>query len=359
MAFMGIHSGDTQELPSQPREPNSRVPGTNAGTGGSGYRTGEENPHVFEPNPRSNEQIPPTSELNPSSCTLCPRACGADRRAGERGVCGADGRLLVARAALHHWEEPPISGSGGSGTVFFSNCALRCVYCQNQPISSGQVGKEITVEHLAEIFCDLEDQGAHNINLVTPTQYAGHIIVAIRQARQQGMTLPIVYNTSGYETVLAIEALAGTVDIYLTDYKYASSELAKRYSNAPDYPEVALQALKAMVGQAGEYRLDENHIATGGVIIRHLMLPGQLEDSKAVIRRAFDAVGNAACYSLMNQYTPMQGSLLYPEIATTVSEKEYEALIDFALDLGITHSFMQEGGTAQESFIPAFDLTGL
>ena len=322
-----------------------------------------------------------SSHLLPTSCRLCPRACGANRRAGERGICGADDSLLVARAALHHWEEPPISGTGGSGTVFFSNCPLHCVYCQNEPLSSGRAGKTVSVQRLAEMFCELEGQGAHNINLVTPTQYVPQIISAVGMARDTGMGLPIVYNTSGYESTETIKLLAGTVGIYLTDFKYASGELAARYSNVSekprarfaditgelttrnfdvsDYPEVALEALKEMVEQAGEYRIDDDGIMQGGVILRHLMLPGQVNDSKEVVRRVFDAVGNRVCYSLMNQYTPMPNCAAYPELARTVTEGEYGELIDFALDLGIIHSFMQEGGTATESFIPPFDLTGV
>ena len=299
------------------------------------------------------------NSLLPASCELCPRLCGVSRAAGERGICGADDRLVVARAALHHWEEPPISGFGGSGTVFFSNCSLHCVYCQNESISSGRAGKPVSVARLAEMFLELEDQGAHNINLVTPTHYSPQITAAVQRARAAGLQVPIVYNTSGYETVEAIRQLDGIVDIYLTDFKYASPELAARYSGAPDYPEVAIAALSEMVEQAGEYRVDQNAIACGGVIVRHLMLPGQLEDSKAVVAQIFNLAGNRLCYSLMNQYTPMPKCGQHPEINTTVTEDEYSRLIEFVLDSGVTNSFMQEGGTATESFIPPFDLTGV
>ncbi|MCL1847496.1 MAG: radical SAM protein [Coriobacteriia bacterium] len=298
-------------------------------------------------------------QLLPTSCELCPRVCGVNRAVGERGICGADDTLVVARAALHHWEEPPISGSGGSGTVFFSNCSLHCVYCQNEPLSSGRAGKAVSVQRLAELFLELEGQGAHNINLVTPTHYVPQVIEAVSLARAASMSLPIVYNTSGYESLATLELLAGVVDIYLTDLKYASAALAARHSNAPDYPQVALAALKAMVAQVGEYRVDDAGIMRSGVIVRHLMLPGQLTDSQAVIAQAFEAVGNAVCYSLMNQFTPMPACAHYPELAAIVTEAEYGDLVAFALDLGITHSFMQEGGTASESFIPAFDLTGV
>ncbi|MDR1083204.1 MAG: radical SAM protein [Coriobacteriales bacterium] len=299
------------------------------------------------------------SVLLPRACSLCPRRCGADRAAGDEGLCGADGTLRVARAALHHGEEPPISGTQGSGTIFFSNCPLRCVYCQNEALSSGRLGEEVSVERLAQICEELMRQGAHNINLVTPTQYAPQIARAVALARRRKMTLPIVYNTSGYETTDAIRMLSDWVAIYLTDFKYASPELAARYSNAPDYPRVALSALEAMVEQAGAYTLDDQGILQTGIIVRHLLLPGQLKDSKAVLRLIFNSVGNRVCYSLMNQYTPMPNAARFLELQTTVKENEYDALVNFALDLGITNSFMQEGDTAQESFIPNFDLTGV
>ncbi|MDR2106620.1 MAG: radical SAM protein [Coriobacteriales bacterium] len=299
------------------------------------------------------------SAAPPRSCSLCPRACGANRAGGQRGICGACDTLRVARAALHHGEEPPISGTRGSGTVFFSCCPLHCVYCQNEALSAGRVGATISPERLAEIFCELAEQGAHNINLVTPTQYLPQIACALEAARARGMTLPVVYNTGGYELPAAIKRLEGLVDSYLTDFKYASPRLAARYSHAPDYPRVALAALQAMVEAVGDYTLDDEGILRSGTIVRHLMLPGQLEDSKAVLSLVFDAVGNRVCYSLMNQYTPLPHVERLPELQTTVNEQDYDTLIDFALDLGITNSFMQEGSAAGESFIPAFDLTGV
>ena len=185
--------------------------------------------------------------LTLSTCDLCPRSCGVDRAAGERGACGADGRLVVARAALHFWEEPPISGSRGSGTVFFAHCPLRCVYCQNAVIAAGEAGAEVSVERLGEMCLELQEQGALNVNFVTPTHYAPEARAAVAWARERGLALPVVWNTSGYETVAAVRANAGTVDAYLADFKYADAELARRYSHAPDYPEVALAALEAMV----------------------------------------------------------------------------------------------------------------
>ena len=311
----------------------------------------------------------------PSSCDLCPRACGADRAAGERGACGADDGLVVARAALHMWEEPPISGSAGSGTVFFANCPLGCVYCQNSVIAQGRAGRAISIERLAEICCEQQARGALNVNFVTPTHYAPQVRVAVSLAREQGFSLPVVWNTSGYETVSAVYENANTVDVYLTDFKYASSRLARRYSNAPDYPEVALAALDAMAETAGEPRFDEVDGAprmTGGVIVRHLMLPGCLDDSKAVVRTVHERYGPRVLLSLMNQYTPVLSQMAKgggiwarrvldrcPELACRVPNEEYEELLDYADELGVQDYFWQEGGAAEESFIPPFDLSGV
>ena len=224
----------------------------------------------------------------PHHCTLCPRACGADRAAGQRGFCGADNTLRVARAALHHWEEPCLSGDPnaetGSGTVFFSGCTLKCCYCQNYPISQGEVGKAISVERLTEIFMNLQNGGAKNINLVTASQYLPWVTAALDAARAQGFSLPVVYNTGGYETVDAVRALAGYVDIWLADVKYRSPELSAEYSNAPDYFEAARTAVKAMIAQAGPPVLDGQGLMRSGVILRHLALPGAAADTRAVLR---------------------------------------------------------------------------
>lgn len=309
------------------------------------------------------------------SCALCPRQCRVNRTAGELGVCGADGDVRVARAALHFWEEPPISGNDGSGTIFFSHCPLRCVYCQNYALAHGQHGRSITVERLAAIMGELEAAGALNINCVTPTHYAPHIRAAATLAREAGMALPILWNTSGYETVEAIRANEGTVDAYLTDFKYANGALARRYSHAADYPEVALAALEAMVACAGEPRYDEyreQERLVGGVVVRHLMLPGALENSKAVVRLVHERFGNTVRLSLMNQYTPVlareaeagnaraaEALAVCPELAQTVPDEEYERLLDFADALGVEDYFWQEGGAAEESFIPAWDFAGV
>lgn len=309
------------------------------------------------------------------ACDLCPRACGVDRAAGERGACGADDRLVVARAALHFWEEPPISGERGSGTVFFAHCPLRCVYCQNAVIAAGEAGAEVSVERLGEMCLELQEQGALNVNFVTPTHYAPEARAAVAWARERGLALPVVWNTSGYETVAAVRANAGTVDAYLTDFKYADAELARRYSHAPDYPEVALAALEAMVEEAGRPTFDEvdgEPRLTGGVVVRHLMLPGALEDSKRVVRLVHERFGDAVLLSLMNQYTPVLADAAKagdaraaatldrcPELAERVSDDEYELLLDYADELGVEDYFWQQGGAAEDSFIPAFDLSGV
>lgn len=293
------------------------------------------------------------------NCMLCPRNCGVDRTGGRRGVCGAGEHVKAARAALHFWEEPCISGDRGSGTVFFSYCGLQCVYCQNRAISRGKAGKEISAERLAEIFLELQHKGAHNINLVTPTHYIPQIAAAVEQAKKQGLLLPIVYNTSGYEKAESIALLRGVIDIYLTDFKYMDEGLSGRYSGAPDYAKWAKKALKEMAEQAGEAVFDGDGMMQKGVIVRHLLLPGCLSDSKNVVRYLFETYGNRIFYSLMNQYTPIDGSDSYPELRRRVMDEEYEALIDFAVDLGVENGFMQQGGTAEESFIPPFDNEGI
>lgn len=299
------------------------------------------------------------------ACRLCPRDCGADRKAGVRGVCGASARVRIARAALHFWEEPCISGESGSGTVFFSYCPLRCVYCQNRDIAIGDAGTEVSVRRLARIYLELAAQGARNVNLVTPTHYAPAVVESVALARTAGLELPVVYNTSGYETVEAIGLLDGTVDVYLTDFKYADAQTARRYSNAPDYPEVALAALDAMVAQAGRPVFeeapdgDEPPRILHGAVVRHLLLPGHLEESKRVVRLLHERYGDAVLLSLMNQYTPLRHFERYPELNETVPAGDYESLLDYADELGIEDYYWQEGGADSESFIPPFDQTGV
>lgn len=297
-----------------------------------------------------------------SACELCPRRCRADRAAGERGVCGATDTLRLARAALHFWEEPPISGEAGSGTVFFSGCPLKCVYCQNHEISTGNFGIDVSPERLAQIMLELQDQGALNINLVTATHYAHLLPEAIAAARAQGLAIPIVYNTSGYERVEAVRELDDLVDIWLTDFKYADAELGCALSHVPDYPSVAQSALIEMARQlerhgGGAARADGTW--TRGIIVRHLVLPGHAEDSCRVLDLIWDAVGDVPI-SVMNQYTPNAAMRAAGgELARAVTREEYERVLDYADDLGFTQMFWQEGGAVDESFTPPFDTTGV
>lgn len=292
-------------------------------------------------------------------CTLCPRMCHANREAGQKGYCKSGSRLTAARAALHFWEEPCISGENGSGAIFFSGCNLGCVYCQNRAISRGRAGKEISIDRLSEIFFELKEKGAQNINLVTPSHFVPPIRKALILAREQGLKLPIIYNCGGYERVETLRTLEGLVDIYLPDFKYLSAGTARKYSFALDYPSVVKPAIGEMFRQTGLPVFDAEGRMTKGIIVRHLALPGQLDDSKKILSYLFDAYGNRIYYSIMNQFTPLAGLEQYPELNRTISSKEYEELIDFAVELGIENGFIQEGGTAEESFVPAFDGEGI
>lgn len=291
-------------------------------------------------------------------CTLCPRNCHVNRVNGNFGYCRAEAEVTAARAALHFWEEPCISGTNGSGTVFFSGCSLGCVYCQNYDISRCQAGKKISNERLAEIFLELQEQKAHNINLVTPGHYIPSIVNAVQRARAMGLTIPIVYNSSGYEKVETIKMLEGIVDIYLPDFKYLGEKMANRYSKSSDYFQIASQAIKEMVRQTGE-AVFEDEIMKKGVIVRHLLLPGGLEDSERVIKYLYETYQDTIFISIMNQYTPLEQVKEYPEINRKVTEEEYDALVDYALELGVENGFIQEGETASESFIPAFNYQGI
>lgn len=292
-------------------------------------------------------------------CLLCPRKCGINRSTGQTGVCGVSSEIKVARAALHYWEEPCISGKRGSGAVFFSGCSLHCVFCQNREISDGKEGKVISKERLSDIFMELADKGANNINLVTPRQYIPDIVWAVNDAKSRGMKLPIIYNTSGYENVTELKLLEGIVDVYLPDFKYMDSTLSARYSRAKDYPSVAKQALSEMVRQQPDVVIDD---ATGliqkGVIVRQLLLPGHVNDAKAVLKYLYDTYHDHVYISMMSQFTPI-ALKDYPEINRTVTRREYERLVDYALKIGITNAFIQEGDVAKDSFIPAFDCEGV
>ncbi|MBQ7942804.1 MAG: radical SAM protein [Lachnospiraceae bacterium] len=289
-----------------------------------------------------------------AACNLCPRGCNADRQQGKIGYCGVSGAIRVARASLHMWEEPPISGTNGSGTVFFTGCALRCVYCQNRKIALADLGETISVSRLAEIFLKLQEKQAHNINLVTPSHYVPQIVEALGKAKQQGLVLPVVYNTGSYEKVETLRMLEGLVDIYLPDCKYYNSELSARYSNAPDYFEVASAAIAEMVRQVGT-PVFEGELLKRGVVVRHMILPGNTKDSKAVLKYLHDTYGDDIYISIMNQYTPLEAMKDYPEINRRITQREYKKVIDYALSIGIENAFIQEGETAKESFIPDFE----
>lgn len=295
-------------------------------------------------------------------CELCPRRCGANRAAGARGVCGADDSLKIARAALHYWEEPPISGERGSGTIFFSACPLKCVYCQNHEISTGGFGIEVAPGRLVEIMLELQEQGAHNINLVTATHYAHLLPDAIGEARRRGLSIPIVYNTSGYEREEAVAELADLVDVWLVDYKYADADLGRALSHVVDYPETAARALSrmcAVVAARGGELVDADGMMQRGVIVRHLVLPGHTDDSCRVLDRIWDVAGDVPI-SVMNQYTPNERMRASGgELSRAVTEDEYEFVLDHADDVGFTQMFWQEGGAVDESFTPAFDTTGV
>lgn len=326
-------------------------------------------------------------------CNLCPRNCGAQRDKGELGFCRSPWEITAARAALHMWEEPVLSGVNGSGTVFFSGCSLGCVFCQNQTIAAGKTARVITSQQLAEAFLMLQEKGAHNINLVTGSHYVPQIVKALKLAKDQGLKLPVVYNTSSYEKVQTLKLLEGLVDIYLPDLKYVDSRLSARYSHAPDYFKYASRAIGEMVRQTGAPVLEtadpfDCQLSAGvsgktdcsesfdqspyvpeegeelvlmkkGVLVRHLLLPGHLEDSKNVIRYLYKTWGKQIYISIMNQYTPCNELADYPELQRKVTDEEYDELVDYAIELGVEQGFIQEGETAEESFIPTFNYEGL
>lgn len=293
------------------------------------------------------------------NCNLCERRCNVNRLNGQLGVCAANEKVKVARAELHLWEEPPISCGTGSGTVFFSYCNLRCVFCQNHEISQEFNGKYITIDRLSEIFLELQGKGANNINLVTPTHYVPQIKEAIEIARNNGLKLPILYNTNGYDTLETIKSLRGYIDVYLPDFKYFNDKYAMKYSKVKDYEKNIIPILKEMVNQVGEPVFDENGKIQKGVIIRHLMLPGLLFDSKKVIDTIYENFGDKVYISIMNQYVPMHKASEYPEINKTLNPKHYDSLIDYAASIGVTKGFIQEEGTNNTSYVPNFGLEGV
>ncbi len=292
-----------------------------------------------------------------NKCNLCPHCCGVDRTV-TKGVCGVAGeKIKVARASLHMWEEPCISGENGSGTIFFSGCSLGCIYCQNAVLSHKCVGQDVTIAELSEAMIRLQQQGAHNINFVTPTHYWLHLKQAVKLARKSGLNIPIVYNTSGYERVEAIRKLGDTVSVYLTDYKYADEDMGKQFSAVTDYAYIAFKALIEMREQVGKPQYDQNGILQRGVIVRHLVMPGHIENSKKVLQKIYQTFGDDVIISIMNQYTPI-GNLPFKELNRTLTEKEYDDIIDFALQIGIKNAYIQDGETQKESFIPEFNGEG-
>lgn len=294
-----------------------------------------------------------------SACTLCPRECHVDRSSRKKGFCGMDGTIYLARAALHMWEEPCISGTKGSGAVFFSGCGLRCCFCQNHDIAIGSRGLAVSVERLGEIFLELKEKGAANINLVTGAHYVPQIIEALKLARMQGMDLPVVYNSSGYEKLETLKLLEGYVDIYLPDLKYMEPDLAQKFSHAPDYVERAKAAIKEMVRQSGSCQFGEDGYIRRGTIVRHLILPGHTKNSRKVLRYLHETYGEDIYISIMNQYTPVREFGEFKELNRKVTKREYEKVLDAAVEMGIQNGFIQEGETASESFIPEFDYEGV
>lgn len=292
-------------------------------------------------------------------CNLCPRNCNVNRLKGEVGFCKSGSNLSIARVSLHQWEEPCISGTKGSGTIFFSNCNLNCVFCQNHEISQEQIGKDISIQRLSEIFLEQQRRGAHNINLVTPTHFVPQIIESLKLSKKNGLTIPILYNSSGYENIETLKALKGYIDIYLPDLKYMNDNYAQKYSKAKDYFKFASSAIEEMVAQAPNPIFDKNGIMLKGVIIRHLMLPGLLFDSKKIVDYIYNKYGDNVYLSLMNQYTPMFNATKYPEINKPLDPRHYQSLVNYCRNLGFTNAFIQDEGTVKKSFVPHFDLSGV
>ncbi len=286
------------------------------------------------------------------NCNLCPRNCNINREK-EHGYCHANNKLKIARAALHYYEEPCISGTNGSGAIFFTYCNLKCIFCQNYEISTKNIGKEISIEKLSDICLNLQKEGANNINLVTPTHYIPLIKEALIKAKNKGLTIPIIYNTSGYEKVSSLKLLEGLIDIYIPDLKYKSEILGKKYSNAPDYFDITTKAIKEMYRQVGKPKFSKEGIMQKGLIVRHLAIPENEKDSKEILSYLYNTYKNNIYISLMNQYTPIRKTK-YNELNRKLSKKEYYNLIDYAISLGIENCFVQEEGTQKKSFIPDF-----
>jgi len=291
-------------------------------------------------------------------CQLCPRRCGVNRLAGERGYCRAGALAKAALVSLHKWEEPCLTGNFGAGTVFFSHCNLRCVFCQNHEISQQGKGKEVSAERLAGIFLEQQQRGASTLDLVTPTHYVPQILEALEIAKHNGFQLPVVYNSNAYETVETIELLRGYVDIFLPDLKYREEASAVRYSAAPGYFAAATLAIQQMLTIAGPPVFKEGNLHRG-VLIRHLILPGKMKESMQVVKWLWENFGNQVYLSLMNQFTPLYQTAEYPEINRRLTTYEYQKVIDYARELGIEQCFIQQGRTASKEFVPDFSGAGL
>ena len=287
-------------------------------------------------------------------CTLCPRECRVNRNRGEKGICSQTSNVKIGRNALHYWEEPCISGEKGSGTVFFSGCSLRCVYCQNYNLGRGNVGKEIEESELSDIFIKLQEDGAHNINLVTGDHFAPHIKDAVIKARKDGLTIPVLLNTGGYVSTKTLDILKDIIDIYLVDFKYMNPQIAKNYSNASDYPEVVKKAICKMVEITGDPVYDKDGMLQKGVVVRHLCLPSHTDDSKNIIRYLFETYGTKIIYSIMRQFTPIKNIEKYPHLNRALTEEEYDRVVDYCIEIGIEDAYIQDGECASESFIPEF-----
>ncbi len=293
------------------------------------------------------------------SCMICPRKCGIDRMAGQYGFCHAPLKPKIALVSAHQWEEPPISGSKGSGTIFFSHCNLRCVFCQNYEISQEQFGEEVSIERLAEIFLEQQQRGLHNINLVSASHFVPQVAEALYLAKKQGLSVPVVYNSNGYEARDALRLLDGLVDIYLPDFKYWDDTLAQTYSHAPNYARIAAAAILEMRRQIPDDVLDAEGLMRKGIIVRHLVLPGHYRDSLSVLDWILQYLGKDTYVSLMNQYTPMYHAKEYKNLSRRLTTFEYEKVTEYFLNIGLRHGFAQKRSSATAEYTPHFDLSGV
>lgn len=286
-------------------------------------------------------------------CVICPRKCGINRYE-KKGVCGATNKVRLAYYSLHKWEEPVISGNNGSGTIFFSNCNLKCIYCQNKKISLDGYGKYISNKKLREIILELQEMGAHNINFVTPTHYVPQIASVLHKIKFNELKIPVIYNTSSYENIGSLKIMSNLVDIYLADLRYFDDELGRKYSMCENYFEIATMAIDEMYRQVGKFQLDSDGLLKKGLVVRVLILPNHARDAKEIINYLYKTYGDDIYISIMNQYTPIN-NCKYENLNRKITDEEYDEVIDFAVAIGVKNAFIQEGDTANESFIPKFD----